>query len=382
MTQSITNKKILIVCNSTFAYNQFLVNLVNKLNKLKNEIYLIAGKDNNNGNIEKHNLKEVFFVKMPKRKLLSFLSFFHTIRSINKIINILQPDMIISNNRDASSCTRLGMFFLKKNKIKNIYFARGFYFHDDQNYLTWILTYLIEVFLLFKTDYILSQSKQDIKKINFINSYINVPISWVGNGVNKTKFKYRKKNFNINKIQFATTCRITKGKGLDDLLFVFAELVKKFPNIKLTIIGGPVSIDDNLYYDHLKRIISQYNLTNIVNITGITNEVYKYLADSDFYLHPSYREGMPKSLIEAMSTGIIPIASNIRGSNELIINNKNGFLFPAKNKKELYNSLIKVISLSNDKFQEMSSFSYKSVEIYNEESYLDRQINGIQNIFK
>ena len=215
-----------------------------------------------------------------------------------------------------------------------------------------------------------------------INSYINVPISWVGNGVNKTKFKYRKKNFNINKIQFATTCRITKGKGLDDLLFVFAELVKKFPNIKLTIIGGPVSIDDNLYYDHLKRIISQYNLTNIVNITGITNEVYKYLADSDFYLHPSYREGMPKSLIEAMSTGIIPIASNIRGSNELIINNKNGFLFPAKNKKELYNSLIKVISLSNDKFQEMSSFSYKSVEIYNEESYLDRQINGIQNIFK
>ena len=169
---------------------------------------------------------------------------------------------------------------------------------------------------------------------------------------------------------------------MDDLIFVFAELVKKFPNIKLTIIGGPVSIDDNIYYDYLKRIIYQYNLTNIVNVTGITNEVYKYLADSDFYLHPSYREGMPKSLIEAMSTGIIPIASNIRGSNELIINNKNGFLFPAKNKKELYNSLIKVISLNNDKFQEMSSFSYKSVEIYNEESYLDRQINGIQNIFK
>ena len=118
MTQSITNKKIIIVCNSTFAYNQFLVNLVIKLNKLKNEIYLIAGKDNNNSNIETRNLKKIFFVEMPKRKILNFLSFINTIRSGNKIIKLLHPDIIISNNRDASFCTRLGMFFIKKIKLK------------------------------------------------------------------------------------------------------------------------------------------------------------------------------------------------------------------------------------------------------------------------
>jgi len=382
MTKLVTDKKIIIVCNSTFAYNYFLKSLVIKLNKLKNKVYLIVGKDKNNININNQKIEQIFFVEMPKRKLIYFSSFFKTISSIKKIINNLSPDIIISNNRDASFCTRIGMFILNKKKIKNIYFARGFYFHDGQNYLSWLLTYLIEVFLLFKTDYILSQSKQDIVKINYLNSYIRVPISWVGNGVDKLRFKYRKKNLNLNKIKFATTCRITKGKGLDDLLYAFSELRKKFNNINLTIIGGPISIDDHKYHEYLTKIIHKYKLDKIVSITGITSNIYKYLYETDFYIHPSYREGMPKSLIEAMSVGIIPIASDIRGSNEIIINEENGFLFPSKNKNELYKKLIKVIYLSNEKFQQIGLNSYKSVEIYDDESYLDRQINGIQNSFK
>ena len=65
--------------------------------------------------------------------------------------------------------------------------------------------------------------------------------------------------------------------------------------------------------------------------------------------------------------------------NEIIKNDENGYLFQSKNKKELYKCLSKVISITDDKFQKMSLISHKSVEIYNDESYLDRQINGIKN---
>ena len=85
---------------------------------------------------------------MPKRNLINIFSFVKTTKNIIKIVKKINVDIVISNNRDASFCTRLGMFFLSKKKIKNVYFARGFYFHDGQNIFKWLLSYFIEFFFI------------------------------------------------------------------------------------------------------------------------------------------------------------------------------------------------------------------------------------------
>ncbi len=374
---SLTKKKILIVCNSTFAYKHFLTNLVGELKSLNNDIYLLVGKDNQNKSINFENKKNLFFTEMPKRNLINIYSFIKTIKNIINIIKKIDVDIVISNNRDASFCTRLGMFFLSKKKIKNVYFARGFYFHDGQNIFKWFLSYFIEFFLLFKTDFILSQSKEDIGKINYVNSILKIPIYWVGNGVNKIKYKYKTRTIDYNNIEFTTTCRFTKGKGLDDLIQVFLELCNIYKNIHLTIIGGPISKNDKNYFNYLNNIINSHKHRRKINITGITEDVFFYLNKSNFYIHPSYREGMPKSLIEAMSIGLIPIASKIRGSREIINNDINGFLFKSKSQKQLKLNIKKAISLNDKEYKKISYNSFKSVEIYDEKSYLNRQINGL-----
>ena len=88
---------------------------------------------------------------------------------------------------------------------------------------------------------------------------------------------------------------------------------------------------------------------------------------------------MPKSLLEAMSVGLVVLASNIRGAREIIINEKNGFLYKVKNKKELYNQMEKLINLNQKEILKIRNNSLNTIKDYSEAKYLERQLNGIIN---
>ena len=143
------------------AYNQFLLLLTKKLIKSNVEID-VACNGNNLRNFEIINRHHN--IRVPDSlNLIQLLKSFFQVRSI---IKYYKYNLIISNNRNASFVTRLAILFLK-NEAKNVYIARGMYFHDAQNYLFYIISFLTEYFLSFSNDLILSQSKEDINK--FIN---------------------------------------------------------------------------------------------------------------------------------------------------------------------------------------------------------------------
>jgi len=126
----------------------------------------------------------------------------------------------------------------------------------------------------------------------------------------------------------------------------------------LVYVGGRTGIKG---YDFVKNILrsnaelnivllGRYNSTfleefgklNNVNVVGLTNEPLKYIAQSRFLLFPATSPHFPRPVIEAYSVGTIPIASNLEGINEIIINTKTGFVFEQGNEKDfwnIYNSL-------------------------------------------
>ena len=183
-----------------------------------------------------------------------------------------------------------------------------------------------------RTNLILSQNKEDLKKISFFAKLFSVKTLYIGNGVDVKKFKRFKKNFNFQKkIKICTTFRFSKGKGLELLLQTFFKIVKINPNCSLTIIGGPRNLEDLKYYN---KLLKNYNLKEYsknIFITGLQSNVSKYLKLNQIYIHPSFREGMPRSLIEAMSSGLICISNNVRGSRELIVKNLIGISENVKN---------------------------------------------------
>lgn len=362
-------KKILIVCNSEFAYKKFIKETHLKLKK-KYHVDILVGLEENSK--IKFIKKNFYYIYMPKG-LFKFIFYMPVVCfSIFKILKRNNYSAIIHNNRNASIYSRLTNFFMKKD-VKSIYFARGMYFHDNQNILVFFLSFLLEIFLLLRTNLILSQTKEDLEKTKIFLKYFNVAFKYIGNG---TDIK-PKKNFHLKKNEFIAICRITKNKGLEDLLSAFYKIKNLKLNSSLTIIGGPRSADD---FEYLKFLKKRFDLKN-VRITGMVKNVKKYLYPGQIYILPSYREGLSRSLLEAMSCGLIPIVSNIRGSREVIKNSYNGYIYSFSDKNELFEKMKKVSSLKLNKKKVIVKNSIETIKKkFVKHEYINRQTSAIDNI--
>ena len=247
------------------------------------------------------------------------------------------------------------------------------YFHDNQNFIIFIFSYLLEIFFLLKTNLILSQTKEDIKKTKFFINFFNIKYKYVGNGTDIIP----KKKFNNKNNNFVAICRITKNKGLEDLLFAFSNIKKINSNSSLTIIGGPRSLED---YEYMKSLRKKFDFSNVL-ITGMVKNVKKYLYPGQVYILSSYREGLSRSLLEAMSCGLIPIVSNIRGSREVILNNNNGFIYNFADKKQLLNKMKKVLFLKQEKKKKLIKNSINTIRNnFSKDEYIRKQILEIDKI--
>jgi|GEM_PF-5025348 glycosyltransferase involved in cell wall biosynthesis len=157
----------------------------------------------------------------------------------------------------------------------------------------------------------LSKRRIKKKKINILHNGIQGLEKHIPNN----------KIFNAEEdIIFGTACRFQEIKGLHRLLDVFAKLHIDLPNLKLILIGdGPLR-------DGLEREIIEYQLENSVHITGFTDDVALYLNQLHYYVNSSFSEGLPISVLEALSLGKPVIASNVGGLPEVIEKNYNGLL--------------------------------------------------------
>ena len=105
------------------------------------------------------------------------------------------------------------------------------------------------------------------------------------------------------------------------------------------------------------------NKNKAVSFFGYQKNVQKYLLNSSVYVLPSYHEGLPRSIIEAMSVGRPIITTNVPGCKETVIDGENGFLINSKNHIELYQKMEWFIK-NNDKIKYMGDKSYEIVKKY------------------
>ena len=88
--------------------------------------------------------------------------------------------------------------------------------------------------------------------------------------------------------------------------------------------------------------------------------------------HPSFREGLPVSVIQCLSNGLPVVARDIRGCNDLIKNNYNGYLF--KNKSDLIKKILKLYNDKN-KLLLLSKNAYKSIDYSYSSDYIAKKIS-------
>ncbi|MBR4030586.1 MAG: glycosyltransferase family 4 protein [Clostridia bacterium] len=198
-------------------------------------------------------------------------------------------------------------------------------------------------------------------------------VIWNGSasGVNLSKFDIthkirwreeirRKHNIPQDAFVYIFVGRITKDKGVNELFEASKSLINTHKDVYLLLVGNveaSESVDAGLYQwtQDEDRVI----------YCGYTNEVEQYLAASDVYLLPSYREGFGSAVVEAEAMGVPVIVSDIPGPTDAMINGKTGILTPKADTKKLYDNMLFMYDnkeLCNEYGENGKSFARTSFE--------------------
>ena len=99
--------------------------------------------------------------------------------------------------------------------------------------------------------------------------------------------------------------------------------------------------------DHLEQLAKDLGINCQLHLLGFRTDVKELFKMADFFVHPSYREGLSVAVMEAMANGLPVICSEIRGNTDLIDNNKGGYLFNPASQETAYNALKQIIECAD-----------------------------------
>ena len=167
--------------------------------------------------------------------------------------------------------------------------------------------------------------------------------------------------------------RLGKRKGIYDLLDVLKNNKEKYEGKILLLIGGDGETEKVVNY------IKQNNLDNIVKFKGWISGRQKILLlnQADTYILPSYNEGLPISVLEAMSYSLPIISTNVGGIPEILKHGVNGYLIHPGNKNEIEESINNLISDKGLR-EKMGRASRYMVKEHLPE-YVEKQLSNLYN---
>ncbi len=164
------------------------------------------------------------------------------------------------------------------------------------------------------------------------NKMIIVP----GSGVDTNYFKMTEERKSRRKIKFLYVGRIIKDKGVTEI-FLAAQAIRKFYNNVEFGLVGDFDLDNPEFLT--KDEMGKWIQDGIIKYHGRVTDVKSLLAESDVFVLPSYREGMPRSTLEALAMSLPIITTDVPGCKETVIHGRNGLLIPMKNVPELIKAI-------------------------------------------
>lgn len=291
------------------------------------------------------------------RKISPFLN----IKSIYALVNLIRKHQYDLVHVHTPIAAVLGRIAAKIAGVKRIvYTSHGLPFHDCSSYKEYALYSNVEKLAALLTDIILSQNHEDIATAKKLGLCPPEKIAYLGNGVDIDRFNrdrldpdhqaQLRKSLGIPdtaNLIIGTIGRLTRKKGSGYLIEATAKLVSQFPNLHVLIIGGELSTDPEPFYTEITERIRTLGIQNNVTLTGIRQDIPEILGLLDIFTLPTFtHEGLPRSIVEAMSMSLPVVATDIRGCREAVLHEKTGLIVPPQDSQKLAEALGKLLSNS------------------------------------
>ena len=177
-------------------------------------------------------------------------------------------------------------------------------------------------------DRVTAVSNSCAKELQTFYDINNVEV--INNGVNTNFFTIAEGNNDAKPYVLYTGALISR-KGVPDLIKSAKYVCQENPSIKFIITGkGPLE-------KYLKKLVHNLSLNENFSFVGYVSrsELLRYYQNAAVYVLPSYYEGLPTTLLEAMACGVPTVATTVDGNSEVVVDRKTGFLCPPKNHREL-----------------------------------------------
>ena len=200
-----------------------------------------------------------------------------------------------------------------------------------------------------------------------------------GSGVDLERFRYSERVPDKKKVVFLMIARVLYDKGMVEYVDAARMLLEKYDNIEFQLLGS---------HDGSKGSIPENEFTNwqkegVIKYLGTTDNVYSKIEKADCIVLPSYREGTPKTLLEALAIGRPIVTTRAVGCKETVKDGENGYLCKTKSAGSLADSLERIVKLSDDDRNLMGKESRKLAESkFAEKFVFDKYKRVLDGIYK
>jgi len=357
--------RLIVVCNS-YPSNKnpsnliFIHNRTKQLGTYFNDVLVIA----------RNKIKIYDLLRFPKVKLTElFKKIRHTtfdgihitevfclqffpehILPINGLIYYSRFKRIIESNASSGTTVQLatwGDFSLLAsvclNKLNIPYFASAIGNYENTylerkfsiNYLVLRYIYSRASFVMCRSSELEKKVKKDLPGVDTIHFISGVNLTVFYNHCTKENIRLKYK-IGKDEVVILYSGRISKNKGIRELISAFSQLQLEFDHLPLRLLLiGP----QNFKVEPLIR-------NNTINIISPVDQrtLSDYLNIADIFILPSYSEGLSNSLLEAMAVGLPAIATKVGGNLDLIKDSYNGVLIESQSFLEVKNALKRLIT--------------------------------------
>lgn len=311
-------KKILIVSTVSRQFYLFEQGNIEVLKSLGFEIHAAANFSDANERLDALNIiRHPFDIQRSPVSLKNLKAY----KQLKKIMVSEKFDAIHCHSPMGGVLARLAAKSVGISPV--IYTAHGFHFYKGTPLKNWLLYYPVEKFLSRYTDVLITINEEDygIGRKFKSNKTVYVP----GIGVNTDKFKNINRDIKRRELElpedsviFLSIGEMIKRKNQETALKALARVKKQN---WLYLICGRGELED-----HLRNLAKSLGIEDKVKFLGYRDDIPEICVASDVFLFPSYQEGLPVSVMEAMAAKLPIVCSKIRGNTDLIEDGVGGYL--------------------------------------------------------
>ena len=245
---------------------------------------------------------------------------------------------------------------------------------------------LLEKISGFFTDLLFCQSLEDADSASRLSILSSNKIHAIGNGVDASVFDpivYPDKNalrkqYNLPVDSFVVTFigRHVLEKGIEEFLIAVTKLSAIYPHLVVLMVGDRLESDHARgVMPHIKRAKSM--MGERLHSLGLRDDIPEILKCSDLFCLPSWREGMPRTIIEAMMMKLPVLATNIRGSREEVLHGQTGHIVPVRCPASLYSSIEFFLNNPSIALSMGLNGRDRALRLYDESLIIQKQLNLI-----